>query len=1083
MREIVAICESKGRSALKAETVLDRYFWRIGRRTWRGRASNACLARVSSDLKAVATRATAVAIHEIRSASASRTPIIRIGSKAAFAADGTCPVSISKAGRSRPALPSTLASARACLRMAALFHDAGKATRLFQVKLDGAIAGKPPEADAVRHELVSTLVWDALVGKMDEATALARLQALEADAVTEAFRSAGSAAMEIHAEPQDAMTLESLAAGGWRAAVGHLVLTHHRLPDGNGGASFTPRNHVRDVPLTRAELEAAPGTPFWEEEAWIQAVRTAAADIREGDVPAHDFILRTCLMAGDQSGSALKTASATRPAHLANTISVEKGKLVCGDSLSRHVRRVSDRARAMFGALVTGRNDWPDLPAERCPSVILRPSGEHPRFAWQAEAARRAAVLAAEGGGFFACLIAGTGTGKTRGAPAVLAAATFADSCPERRGLRFSLGLGLRTLADQSGREYVSDLGFSRDDVAVMIGTPPLEAGLDSQNQVREPGSESLEHADPAFLAIRAGGDIPADGSEDADWLKGLSYDPARTVAECIEIYATHARDSASLRRFLSTPIAVMTVDHLTPSISPLRGGHVPASMRVLTSDLILDEIDQMSPEDLAALGRLAWQTGAAGRRLVIMSATLTPDVAHAFHAAYRAGWTEHAALTGAADQVGILVAGDAPGSCVTGRNDITGIFRRSSEAQAAAANARPALRPARVGPDLQGWDSAIRAMDTAVSRLHDDSHVMIQGFRVSIGFVRTSLVRHAVAVSAQLPAGVRDGRLRLKACLHSRMPAFGRARIEAWLKEALTRKGEHPDRRLEERLETMGIFAQARAAGVRDIELVIVCTPVIETGNDIDFDWAILEPVSSRAVVQAAGRVRRHREGMVPLPNVEVLEKPLQVLERGRISRPGIETRPHPDTRAPLVELDVARDARTLLGEDFLAAIRTPGPDDKSPILQAEARARNAMLAGYPGVEGFSVSPHARLSASILGRRRFRRSSGVEAEIFCPPGGEFGRDWIAAISPGTRHAQVMAPRVEVMQVEEQGFLFDVGFLQPDLEDLSDTAVRARTVLRVHYDKDSGTPPAMTWHPFLGALPLGSDPLAPFGTA
>ena len=68
MREIIAVCRSGKKSRDRTARVLDQYFWRIGDRTWRGKATNACLDRVARELRSNATRNTAVTIQEVRSA-------------------------------------------------------------------------------------------------------------------------------------------------------------------------------------------------------------------------------------------------------------------------------------------------------------------------------------------------------------------------------------------------------------------------------------------------------------------------------------------------------------------------------------------------------------------------------------------------------------------------------------------------------------------------------------------------------------------------------------------------------------------------------------------------------------------------------------------------------------------------------------------------------------------------------------------------------------------------------------------------------------------------------------------------------
>lgn len=144
MREVIAVCRSSKRARVRVAAVLDRYFWRIGDRTWRGRASNACLDRVARELRAEARRNTAVTIHEVRSARESRIPIVRIGSRRAFSPDGLAPVA-SHAGRAMrwPPRPDAERALLAILCIAVLFHDLGKAMRLFQDKLRRALKEGP----------------------------------------------------------------------------------------------------------------------------------------------------------------------------------------------------------------------------------------------------------------------------------------------------------------------------------------------------------------------------------------------------------------------------------------------------------------------------------------------------------------------------------------------------------------------------------------------------------------------------------------------------------------------------------------------------------------------------------------------------------------------------------------------------------------------------------------------------------------------------------------------------------------------------------------------------------------------------
>src|SRR5829696_3723878 len=94
MREVIAVCRSRKRARTRVAQALDRYLWRIGDRTWRGRASNACLERIATDLKRGASKATAVAIYELRPTPESRRPLFIVGARALFGPDGAVPIAV-----------------------------------------------------------------------------------------------------------------------------------------------------------------------------------------------------------------------------------------------------------------------------------------------------------------------------------------------------------------------------------------------------------------------------------------------------------------------------------------------------------------------------------------------------------------------------------------------------------------------------------------------------------------------------------------------------------------------------------------------------------------------------------------------------------------------------------------------------------------------------------------------------------------------------------------------------------------------------------------------------------------------------
>ena len=64
------------------------------------------------------------------------------------------------------------------------------------------------------------------------------------------------------------------------------------------------------------------------------------------------------------------------------------------------------------------------------------------------------------------------------------------------------------------------------------------------------------------------------------------------------------------------------------------------------------------------------------------------------------------------------------------------------------------------------------------------------------------------------------------------------------------------------------------------DVMLVVSATPIEEIGRDHDFDWAIIEPSSTRAIIQTAGRVRRHRLASQNTQNIALLSTTVRGLK-----------------------------------------------------------------------------------------------------------------------------------------------------------------------------------------------------------
>jgi len=981
---------------------------------------------------------------------------------------------------------------RAVVQIAALFHDMGKATNLMQRKLRRSLTSPSFEVDAIRHEVFSAFVWDEMFGDHDDAKIVAALASCTGAQIDRVMRPVKKRLQKLHNDCRKAdgdapIKLNFLENDGTIAmAVGHLILSHHRLCDGSDNYQrFMAGAHVRgDLDLTRECLDIAPGAPYWHEPWFKDALQDGVDQLRPGiikNTASVEIALRTSLMFGDHMGSALKALAAQTPDHLANTGS---GRPM--DSLSLHTQRVVEEAGHAYEMLYEGLSDIRGLEAKELPEQIVTPENDCGRFAWQSHAAASARhVVATQEGGFFGCLFAGTGTGKTRGAPTVLTAAVMADRRESRRNLRATLGLGLRTLATQSAQEYVDDLGFDAGDVSMVIGQPPMS--FEEYSEASAEGSESHTSL-PDWLNVRM--------------TDQAALPEAKTFPSFYDRFINHTgKRAANARSLIEPPVTVCTVDHLMSIADPARSKHMLATIRMMSSDLILDEIDQYSPEDIAAIARLIYQVGAAGRRVIIMSATMTCDIALTLHDTYARGWARYAAQTGMNDHVHLLCTGDTPDSY---RDNRTGAAAEAVISDCIAhvlqdvTNA-DVLRKTEILTPVEGWEDLVDQISTSCSHLHDKNAVEVAGYYVSFGLARMTRISHTAALAVQLPAGEFSDRLRVKICLHSNMPRVIRSWIEMRLKAALTRKGGAPNAGIEAFCREEGLFEQAARAGLRDIEIVLVSSPVVETGTDYDFDWAVLDPYSIRSLIQTAGRVRRHRS-VHDAVNVHVLGRPVAAMQGGRIDMPGVETQQRAArVIAPSLEAFEGRHICDLIGPSGLECLDASLMLDMTrdvPLRTAEMGLCTQMIDTNETSPGgrYLANLRSRMNTAVSKRRKFRRSVSRDI-LYTLVGDDLDTAvWHIDLAPGGRDSHLGLAsergfRLSDSTVKGMAFAGDLArrafdaYTQahPGFEKYG-TSEAFETCIADYSSPEDGLVPEVSYHAFTG-LTRGSfeSLLKPFG--
>ncbi|WP_374438491.1 type I-F CRISPR-associated helicase Cas3f [Pseudomonas panipatensis] len=945
---VLLVCQCDKRALVETRRILDQFAERRGERTWQTPITLAGLDTLRRLLKKTARRNTAVACHWIRGRDHSELLWI-VGDASRFNEQGAVPTDTSRRDILRREDENDWHSAediRLLAQMAALFHDIGKASDAFQAKLKS----RQPLADAYRHEWVSLRLFEAFVGQgVEDTDWLQRLAALETQDNTQWLARLQRDGLDEPPMPFHEGGMPPLAQ-----ALGWLILTHHRLPHGQhrGKASLERLPSVIRPDWCGPQAEASmaekqrcwrfpKGLPF-ASRAWRSKVAACASTMlahngfiaRASAFRTDPYVMhlaRLALMLADHhySSQPAKPLGDRDFPLFANTDSDGVAK----QRLDEHLIGVARGARQLLGVLPRLERQLPRI--ARHSGFKRRATAE--RFRWQDKAFDTAGALneRALRQGFFGVNMASTGCGKTLANARILYA--LADP---RRGMRATIALGLRTLTLQTGQAYRERLGLGDDDLAVLVGGGAVRELFElAQPSLDAQGSESAEPLLPDNSHVSYASNL--DDSPLKDWLGG----------------------NPAANRLLDAPMLVCTIDHLMPASESLRGGRQIAPMlRLMTSDLILDEPDDFDSDDLPALTRLVHWAGLLGSRVLLSSATLPPALVEGLFEAYRNGreqFQKHRGeRPGAAAEIVCAWFDEFHSSAEDCANldAFAAAHGRVAERRLARLRQSDVRRRASLfTPQLSSRTPQVICTELAqqlparMLELHNAHHTTLAAKHVSFGLVRLAHIEALITLAQALFAQDAPPGCRLHLCVyHSRHPLLMRNAIENQLDDLLKRSDGDT-----ERLLAKEPVRRALAESPEDHHLfVVLASPVAEVGRDHDYDWAIVEPSSMRSIIQLAGRVRRHRSGACTTPNIQLLAQNLWSLEGRTIAyrQPGFECEAF-----PLASHDLA----SLIETPHLQAIDAgPRIVEPQPLRARErlvdlehARLRALLHGGHPGV------------------------------------------------------------------------------------------------------------------------------------
>lgn len=940
---VISACEK--RAWPKTRKVLDSYARRVGERAWSTPITLEGLGEMQALLKSQATRQTAIACYQNEGIQRMRL-LWTIGSKSAFGEDGYMPVAYRHVS-TRP-VPAWLSDVSLLAQSGGYTHDGGKSGDDFQTMLgDATRRAAHIRREPVRHEWISYRLF----------------QEVRQSGVERAW-DALSSETKIKA-----CTLQN-GLKSREDAVDYLVVSHHKLLGKTDDPSLTIAGHLREqnpIPVAglkpRAELSP---------EIFNKAIRQLNRVNTQYPQEAWQLLAtlaRASLILADHYVSSInyqETFGAAKSDLYANTKKNEQGVSRFDQPLEWHLNTVGDKAADIARNIAL--TEYDSL-SQQTIDRIMEPSS-HPRFRWQDQAVEFIKQRSPDGNRPGLILnTAGTGAGKTRGNAKLC--------CALSTHVRFAVALNLRSLTLQTGDSMKHDLGIMDSEMAVVIGDRVTE-----KLHQRMQDAFSIDGEDDTEI------DVVATQQELPVWLKPL---------------ATHGKSTA----LIMPPVLVSTVDFLISASEPGRQGHhALALIRMINSDLILDELDSYEPKAFIAVLRLIQLSAMLGRNVICSSATLSVPLAVAVKDAYESGWRMHQALNPEAKRPLIAMIDDIQDPIeYLGTEDFSQWVKQRHNNLIEKLAKKPIYRMPRILPVPKKDEAAyINTIIRGVEVMHEDHKwQMPNGNSLSFGLIRIANIGNAMKVARALSQHyLACGKSIKIACYHANELRIQRFMKEKALDEILKRTPGW-----ESRIANHPLVNECFTEGVTSIPFIVIATPVEEVGRDHDFDWGIIEPSSAQSIVQTCGRINRHRLRAVDKPNILILDCNFNALRVGEekglkkkpiFTRPGLETagifysarKISEMTDIPLFDLENFKDQVDKGLESFIDRIdagfrlgTTKMGEDEDRLISRQITEGMEILLKTRGNEGAWMSRYFYEKYSLRGtsrkeRYRFAKSNGV---------------------------------------------------------------------------------------------------------
>lgn len=644
-----------------------------------------------------------------------------------------------------------------------------------------------------------------------------------------------------------------------------LVLTHHKIigkkqVDTNIQSYeqyFCNEQFINDLNINEKKLRdnfTFKDNLPQEKQTWLQQVEKDLNELYFNNININDLILnegkfylsilthycRPFLVFSDYLGSVLKTKNSNSIGENIANLDGEK----IGDNVVDHlmiVRKSFLKIKYLFNCFKNKDSKFKcveNFESKKLNELIESKTKE--KFQWQNDAYHNILKTNKVENHNFTVIISETGSGKTLGGVKIMKAIS-------RHKLRFNLCLGLRTLTLQSGTNYRNELGFNDSQLGVIIGSS-LSQKIYKSNLS---GSDVFDDDE----------EMDFDYQEKEKWLdelniKGSLYDSSKLF-------------EGNTFKIINSPIVVCTVDQLIGITNLNKVSKARLIPRIFSSDLILDEIDNYSPKDLIHVSKLIYLFGMFGRKVIIMSATVSSVIIENLYNSYKSGIEIFNYINEKESKIDLNLISNLTKPINLEKHtkenieiDLKKYINNFIDEQK---KITPKTKLKSIIPVTEDWKNLIYK---EVNELHNlwKNKYTIDGKKInlSIGFVKFNNVNSARELSYKLltesdkDLGLNENKKISILCYHSKYLPIELNNIEKSLQNIINRKNNNFLNSVELK-ELVKNFSDDDKE--KDLTIIICTTSIIEVGRDHDYDWAIIEPTTNKGLIQTVGRILRHRE------------------------------------------------------------------------------------------------------------------------------------------------------------------------------------------------------------------------------